>query len=66
MTTRVLRFGADPRCTGAEAQWCPVCGDCLCPYVIDEEDGERTLDGPRCPLHSPESKHAEPDPHLAL
>lgn len=40
-------------CTGLAAEWCPVCGDCVCP------ERENALDDPDCPLHSPTSIHAE-------
>lgn len=42
----------------SSATWCPKCGDCACPYRFSEQDGERTLDSPCCPLHAPNSKHA--------
>ena len=43
-------------CTGVSASWCPNCGDCTCARdedgaVIDYEDD--------CPLHAPDSPHAE-------
>ena len=39
------------------AVWCPVHGNCTCPY--DEATRVRDLNDPKCPLHSPESHHAE-------
>lgn len=54
-------------CTGIAAVWCPVHGDCTCPVYDGSEHarvglwvGERWLDHPNCPLHSPDSSHAEP------
>jgi hypothetical protein len=43
-------------CEGLAAQWCPKCGDCICP---EDDTGERTLDRLDCPLHGAYSKHAE-------
>jgi hypothetical protein len=43
-------------CTGIAAVWCPNHGDCNCP---EEENGERCLDFPACPLHNANSDHAE-------
>ena len=43
-------------CTGIAAQWCPNCGTCTCPHG---DNGERTRDRATCPLHGPESRHAE-------
>ena len=40
-------------CTGLSAVWCPLHGDCACPARDD------TLDDPDCPLHNPQSSHAE-------
>lgn len=34
------------------AVWCPKHGDCTC-------DRDRGLEDPDCPLHSPESDHAD-------
>ena len=39
-------------CTGLTAAWCPIHGDCVC-------DREQSMDHPDCPLHAPESPHAE-------
>lgn len=39
-------------CEGVSAAWCPNCGDCIC----DREEG---MDHPDCPLHAPDSPHAE-------
>ena len=49
---------AAAECTGIAAGWCPVHGTCTCP---PGEDGLpwRDLNHPSCPLHSPESSHAE-------
>jgi hypothetical protein len=49
----VRRLGV---CTGIAATWCPRCGDCKCP---DGEPGVPTFNDPACPLHAPDSKHAE-------
>ncbi|HXQ77088.1 MAG TPA: hypothetical protein VN797_02720 [Gemmatimonadaceae bacterium] len=43
-------------CTGLTASWCPRCGDCTCERG---HDGDCCFDGADCPLHRPESKHAE-------
>ena len=43
-------------CTGIAAQWCPNCGTCNCP---EDPRGGRTRDRATCPLHGPESRHAE-------
>jgi len=44
---------ADPAaCTGVTAVWCPVHGDCACPYP------QVALQDPDCPLHAPDSAHA--------
>ncbi len=45
------------QCTGVAASWCPVHGDCECPR--DEDGGAWELNDPDCPLHSPESTHAD-------
>lgn len=45
-------------CTGVSARWCPLCGDCNCPELNDG-GGWASLDSPDCPLHAPESRHAE-------
>lgn len=42
------------RCTEVSASWCPVHGWCSCP------DREEAMDSPTCPLHAPDSAHAEP------
>ena len=46
-------------CTGLAATWCPVCGDCAC---SEEDRALGNLDDPNCPLHAPNSPHAEIDP----
>lgn len=46
-------------CTGLTAVWCPVHGDCTCPYENDDPNQGRTMDDAGCPLHAPESPHAE-------
>ena len=57
---------ADPdpvECTGVAATWCPVHGDCSCPY--DDVIGYDRSEGgaPDCPLHGLSSEHAhEGDP----
>lgn len=45
---------ADPIevCTDLSASWCPIHGDCVCAR-------EESLDNPDCPLHGPDSAHAE-------
>ena len=43
-------------CTGVAASWCPVHGDCTCPRT---ETGERESESLTCPLHAPNSLHAE-------
>ena len=43
-------------CTGTAASWCPNCGTCNCP---EDPRGGRTRDRATCPLHGPESRHAE-------
>lgn len=48
-----------PECTGIAASWCPIHGDCTCPYF----GGDRRYnlaDVKGCPLHSTHSTHAEP------
>lgn len=59
MRRMVLAWPAEPRegCTGVSARFCPRCGDCTC--VRDDEDSTRALEGFACPLHGPDSKHAE-------
>lgn len=42
-------------CTGVAASWCPVHGDCTCPY--DEDNGRDHSDF-HCPLHGDHSAHA--------
>jgi hypothetical protein len=59
-----LRAEADrleaANCTGLTATWCPTHGDCTCPPLYDgDEEAGRTLNDPRCPLHSTASSHAE-------
>jgi len=41
-----------PRCTGLAATWCPNHGRCTCPAPEEAKD-------PLCPLHAPDSLHAE-------
>lgn len=48
-----------PTCTGTTATWCPVHGDCACPYKHDNPDNGRTLDHHACPLHGFASDHGE-------
>lgn len=38
-------------CSSISASWCPVCGDCVCPYPEDEQCD------PKCPLHNRASRH---------
>ncbi len=45
-------------CTGAGASWCPVCGDCTCPWT-PEGRGDEADD---CALHGVASRHATVDP----
>lgn len=45
-----------PACTGLTARWCPRCGDCKC---RDAEDPTVEMNDPGCPLHAPNSPHAE-------
>jgi len=54
-------------CTGVAAQWCPVHGDCTCPWVNGHDlsdgfdpDAVRDMNDNACPLHSIDSSHAEP------
>lgn len=42
----------DDECTGVAAKWCPIHGDCKCKL-----NGH--LSDRNCPLHAPDSKHAE-------
>lgn len=48
---------ARPTCEGWSASWCPVCGDCTCPY--HEGYGRSHGEDERCPLHGVASAHAE-------
>jgi hypothetical protein len=52
---RLMRFA---ECTGIAADWCPICGTCLC------ENRWRSPDQ-GCPLHADDSDHsalsAEPE-----
>lgn len=41
-------------CTGAAADWCPVCGTCTCPSTVAR--GTEAVAG--CPLHDEHSRHA--------
>jgi hypothetical protein len=43
-------------CTGLTAFWCPVHGDCTCERTYY---GDCCFDSPSCPLHAPQSQHAE-------
>ena len=45
-------------CSGVSTSWCPNCGDCSCPR---NEDGgfPEGQDDPNCPLHAPDSPHAD-------
>ena len=45
-------------CTGREATWCPIHGDCRCGPAINDPE-TRSLDDSNCQLHSWESAHAE-------
>jgi hypothetical protein len=45
-------------CTGIAASWCPVCGDCSCPYEVGI--GRLNMDDRDCPLHAHDSLHADP------
>jgi hypothetical protein len=57
----------EPRCTGVAARWCPVHGDCTCPYTEQELEaaGESGYEDPECPLHGRASDHAEePEPPI--
>jgi uncharacterized protein (TIGR02996 family) len=53
-------FPDQAECTGASANWCPVCGDCCCPRPEDAKND------PRCPLHAPMSRHGDDDSVNAL
>jgi hypothetical protein len=57
----------EEECTGFCASWCHHCGDCECPCIehdlvncfeCDSRD-QFNLSFEGCPLHSPQSKHAE-------
>lgn len=57
-----------PICTGVSARWCPLCGDCTCPFderhgwgagVFPSVDDEREPYDDECPLHGVASQHAE-------
>lgn len=63
LAERAPKVERTPECTGSSASWCPIHGDCSCPWIHDDPDNGRTLDGPGCPLHSEKSEHArEPEP----
>lgn len=62
MHTGMYMTNTDERvCTGVAATYCPIHGECVCPPVSDPDpyEHERDLNSPFCPLHSPESAHAE-------
>jgi hypothetical protein len=40
-------------CTCESANWCPLCGDCVCPCPEDSKCDYS------CPLHSPLSNHGQ-------
>ncbi len=46
------------QCTGIAAVWCPIHGNCSCPY-LDERTGERDMNDPGCALHGKESTHPD-------
>lgn len=49
-------------CTGVAARWCPICGDCSCPYDEAMGWGPGIFEEPTdddCPLHGFASDHAE-------
>lgn len=50
-----------PAHTGIAATWCPICGDCRCPYKHGFVDLGRTRDDPTCPLHGTKTTHPCPD-----
>ena len=43
-------------CTGISAGWCPVHGDCVCPY---DEDNGHDFTNEACPLHGTTSAHGD-------
>jgi hypothetical protein len=45
------------KCSGLTAAWCPNHGRCTCP------NREKAMGDPGCPLHAPDSDHAE-DPNV--
>lgn len=47
-----------PECSGISASWCARCGDCACPR-LESGEPEGDLNDPECPLHAPDSTHAE-------
>jgi len=49
----------EPACTGQTAVWCPIHGDCSCPYLYGDPTNGPTLDDDKCPLHKLESAHGE-------
>jgi hypothetical protein len=53
---RSLRGLAKGECTGLSAVWCPVHGDCACPYEVDSR---RVGDNRACPLHGEATTHGE-------
>lgn len=56
-----LAVQPEPECTGLTAVWCPVHGECTCPFEDDNPDNGRTLDDPACPLHAATSPHGTED-----
>lgn len=48
-----LSFDRVEDCSGLAATWCPWHGHCSCP------DPATAMDDPSCPLHGPDSLHAE-------
>lgn len=52
--TMPLAGREEPVCTGIAATWCPVHGDCTCPWGDDNYFRE---ENPACPLHGPSSTH---------
>jgi len=46
-----------PAHTGIAATWCPICGDCACPYRYGYAFLGRTRDDPNCPLHGTNTTH---------
>lgn len=60
---RVLPMRVDEPCTGVTARFCPRHGTCTCPGTdVGYPARPGPMDSPRCPLHAPDSVHAEPPP----